>query len=82
MCEISACSRDQYPQFIFKKETDTVEMVKDGFSVTIICAEDYMSSDESTTSTTATCNTDGVMELSSSTFECVEIKSEFHNIKW
>ena len=57
-------------------------MVKDGSSVTIICAEDYMSSDESTTSTTATCNTDGVMKLLSSTFKCVEIKSEFHNIKW
>ena len=54
-------------------------MVKAGARVTIICAEDYTSSDESTT---ATCNTDGVMELSSSTFECVEIKSEFHNIKW
>ena len=53
-------------------------MVKAGASVTIICAEGYSSSDKSTTSTPATCNMEGVMELSSSTFACVESNGEHY----
>ena len=75
--QISACSKDQYPKFIFKKDdTNTADKIKAGQSVTVSCADGYIATDSSLT-TTGSCKGNGVMEFDNSKFDCEKMKGEF-----